>query len=178
MNPKDTHTFQTIEKLFKNCHKPLRAYACRLVHDPCTAEDIVQDVFLELWIKRDLLRLQHTEEIKSYLFKAVYNRSINALVRKLPDPLTRGQTLRTFFNPPLQNPEQSLLLKELDEAIAGFVENLPPQCKKTFLLSRSLGLKNAEIAAQLGVSIKAVEKQIAKALRGLKEHLSQRGFFG
>lgn len=55
----------------------------------------------------------------------------------------------------IQNSEQSLILKELEEEITAFIETLPPQCKKIFLLSRTYELKNREIAEQLGISIKA-----------------------
>ena len=68
----------------------------------------------------------------------------------------------------LRNQEHSLLLKELEEEIATYVETLPPQCRRIFLLSRTYGMKNKEIADQLGISIKAVEKQITKAIFGLK----------
>jgi RNA polymerase sigma-70 factor (ECF subfamily) len=131
----------------------------------------VQDVFCELWIRRKSIHLHDTEAVRSYLFKAVCNRSLNALAqKKLP-----GSQL-----PPghVQNPEQSLLTKELDAEITLFVGTLPPQCRKVFTLSRSAGLKNAEIAGQLEISIKAVEKHTAKALRALKDHLEKKGFFG
>ena len=77
----------------------------------------------------------------------------------------------------MQNSEQSLLLKELEKEIMSYINTLPPQCHKIFMLSRSYGLKNREIAEQLDISIKAVEKQISKALSGLKEHLIQKDLF-
>ena len=77
----------------------------------------------------------------------------------------------------MQNSEQSLLLKELEEEILSYINTLPPQCHKIFMLSRSYGLKNREIAEQLDISVKAVEKQISKALAGLKEHLVQKDLY-
>ena len=68
-------------------------------------------------------------------------------------------------------------MKELEEEIMSYINTLPPQCRKVFMLSRSYGLKNREIAEQLDISIKAVEKQISKALYGLKEHLVQKDLF-
>ena len=120
--------FAALETLFKRFYKPLRAYAFRFVNDKDLSEDIVQDVFYELWKRRE-------------------------------------------------NSEQSLLLKELEEEIMSYINTLPPQCHKIFMLSRSYGLKNREIAEQLNISIKAVEKQISKALSGLKEYLIQRDLF-
>ena len=173
MSPEDTDAFQWIEQLFGSYCKPLRVYARRFVNDTCTAEDIVQDVFCELWTRRASIRRHETESVKSYLFKAVYNRCLNALTRRppAPDGINERHTIERYLYPYMQNPEQSLLLKELDNEITGFVGTLPPQCRRVFSLSRSSGLKNAEIARHLNISIKAVEKHIGKALRGLKEHL-------
>ena len=66
-------------------------------------------------------------------------------------------------------------MKELEDEIIAYVDTLPSQCKKIFTLSRSYGLKNKEIAEQLGITVKAVEKQISKALFGLKKHLTEEG---
>ncbi|MDR0431238.1 MAG: RNA polymerase sigma-70 factor [Tannerellaceae bacterium] len=183
MNSEDINAFQWIEALFKSRYKPLRAYAYRFVNDKYMAEDIVQDVFLELWARRDSIRFHDTEAVRAWLFTSVYHRSINALMRKRPDKqltldhVQEAKTVESFLNPYIQNQEESLILKELDHEIAGFIKTLPPQCKKVFTLSRSTGLKNIEIAEQLGISIKAVEKQIGKALRELKNHLKKQGFF-
>ena len=68
--------------------------------------------------------------------------------------------------------------KKLEEEIMSYINTLPPSnAIKIFMLSRSYGLKNREIAEQLNISIKAVEKQISKALSGLKEYLIQRDLF-
>jgi RNA polymerase sigma-70 factor (ECF subfamily) len=182
MNPEDINRFQSIEKLFKSCYKPLRSYAYRFVNETCTAEDIVQDVFCGLWLRRNSIHFDNTELVKSYLFKAVYNRSINVLVHNRPnkllalDKISEAQTVENLPNSYVQDQEQQLLLKELDGEIVDFIKTLPLQRKKVFTLSRSIGLKNIEIAEQLGVSLKAVEKQISKALYELKKHLKSKGF--
>jgi RNA polymerase sigma-70 factor (ECF subfamily) len=166
-----------LEHLFARFYKPLRAYAFRYVNHKATAEDIVQDVFLELWARRDDIRFDDLDAVKSYLFKSIYNHSINILksghlhdLCPLED-LDESAILESYISSRVFNQEQSLLLKELDAEIAGFVETLPPQCRKIFILSRTHGLKNREIAEQLDVSIKAVEKQINKALSGIRTHL-------
>lgn len=173
--------FDALEKLFKRYYKPLRAYAYRFVDDKDLSEDIVQDVFFELWQRRESMRFED-EAIKSYLFKAVYNTSLNALNKKQPvvyslEPGKEVEVLEQYLASSIQNSEQSLLLKELEEEIKAYIETLPAQCRKVFLLSRSYGLKNREIAEQLDISIKAVEKHISKALLGLKGHLTEKGLF-
>ncbi len=91
------------------------------------------------------------------------------------DESNESDILEQYMSANILNSEQSLLLKELEAEINLFIDTLSPQCKKIFLLSRSYGLKNREIAEQLEISIKAVEKQISKALSGLKEHLTEEG---
>lgn len=172
--------FAALETLFKRFYKPLRAYAFRFVNDKDLSEDIVQDVFYELWKRRESIRFED-ESVKSYLFKAVYTHALNALDKKQQDvyPLKpeRDGYIGSVRSSYMQNSEQSLLLKELEEEIMSYINTLPPQCHKIFMLSRSYGLKNREIAEQLNISIKAVEKQISKALSGLKEYLIQRDLF-
>lgn len=166
-----------LEELFKSYYKPLRAYAYRFINNKEIAEDIVQDIFFEVWSHHEKIHLNDKKAVKSYLFKSVYNRSMNLLTSGILyvgtsiEDTNEDQIIETSLSQYIPNQEQSLLLKELEAEIAGFIETLPPQCKKIFVLSRADGLKNKEIAEQLGVSIKAVEKQISKALSGLKTHL-------
>lgn len=172
--------FAALETLFKRFYRPLRAYAFRFVSDKDLSEDIVQDVFFELWQRRESIRFEDGG-IKSYLFRAVYTHALNAL-NKQQDVCSLEQARETdileqYVTSYMQNSEQSLLLKELEEEITAYIDTLPPQCHKIFVLSRSYGLKNREIAERLDISIKAVEKQIGKALYGLKEHLAKKVLF-
>lgn len=171
---------EMMEILFKRLYKPLRAYAFRLVNEMDVAEDIVQDVFFKIWLQRDTIRFED-QAVKSYLFKAVYTHALNALnqrqlhlysLQSYQESEQLDQYLSSYYT---QNSENSLLLKELEREITTCIESLPPQCHKVFILSRTYGLKNREIAEQLGISIKAVEKQISKALSCLKEHLGKKG---
>ena len=173
--------FAALETLFKRFYKPLRAYAFRFVGDKDLSEDVVQDVFFELWKRRGSIRFEDAA-VKSYLFRAVYTHALNALNKKQQDvctlePAREADILDQYVTSYMQNSEQSLLLKELEEEIMSYINTLPPQCHKIFMLSRSYGLKNREIAEQLDISVKAVEKQISKALYGLKQHLAQKDLF-
>ena len=170
---------EALEALFKRFYKPLQAYAYRFVFDEYQAEDIVQDVFLEIWQRHESMRFDD-ESIKSYLFKAVYTHAVNILTRKPQsisslDSEQNDDPLKLYVYDLTQNADNCLLLKELKATILSYIQTLPPQCHKIFILSRNYGLKNREIADQLGISIKAVEKQISKALFGLKECLLKNG---
>ncbi|MDR1454572.1 MAG: RNA polymerase sigma-70 factor [Tannerella sp.] len=159
-----------LESLFARYYKPLRAYAFRYVNHREASEDIVQDIFLELWARRESIRFDDPDAVKSYLFKSVYTRALYLLKTRPPnDPLEALD--ENALSSPVPGQEQSLFFGELKTEIAGCVETLPPQCRKIFLLSRGHELKNREIAARLGISIKAVEKQIGKALSVLRKHL-------
>lgn len=171
-----------LEALFKRFYKPLRAYAFRFVNEKEMAEDIVQDIFYELWHKRKTVRFDD-EAVRSYLFKAVYNHSLHLLNQKVRQnraaltPESENQILDRYLAAYHFNSEQSLLLNELKEKIAAYIDTLPPQCRKIFILSRAYELKNKEIAEQLDISVKAVEKQIGKALAGLKAYGREEGLF-
>lgn len=166
-----------LEELFKKFYKPLKAYAFRFINHQVIAEDIVQDVFFELWNKRETIRFDEPAMVKSYLFRSVHNRSLNTInseslyTKTTLNETNENQIVENYVRTHTQNQEQSLLLKELEEEIAAFIETLPPQCKNVFVLSRNKNMKNKEIAEQLGISVKAVEKQITKALTELRQHL-------
>jgi RNA polymerase sigma-70 factor (ECF subfamily) len=175
----DKQLLAALESLFRRFYKPLRAYAFRFVNHKAVSEDIVQDVFLELWERRDGIRFDEPDAVKSYLFKSVHNHAINILnatcrhdfcsLDDVDESIIRENSSHAATQ------EHSIFLKELETEIAAFTDTLPPQCRKIFLLSRTHGLKNREIAEQLNITLKAVEKQVNKALTGLRKHLRERG---
>ena len=157
-----------IENLFTQYYQILRAYALRYVQNQDAAEDIVQDVFFELWLRRN--EIDFDLPMKAYLFKSVLNKSRNYIYdKRVKDKI--DDYLQSF----VVYQEDSLLLKDLDREIKTYVESLPEQCHRIFIMSRSLNLKNKDIALRLGISIKTVEKQITKALSGLRSHLKKNG---
>lgn len=158
------------ETLFKSHYANLCGYAVKYVWELEQAEEIVQDLFFNLWNKRSNLYI--SSSIESYLFRAVRNACLNYLKHKkirdnyvssVQDTYNSGQGLD-------DNPVETLeLQKNIDEAI----ESMPPERKKIFLLSRYEGLKYKEIAEQLGISVKTVEAQMGKALKFLREELKE-----
>ena len=161
------------QDLFNSYYHSLTAYAYKIVDDHQGAEDIVQDVFMALWIKKDIFDFE--EPIQPYLYKAVHNRSLNYL--KTQSPLILVSDIATMLHQEIiqSNQEDSLLLKEISEEIRDFVESLPNQCKNVFKLSRLSNLKHKEIAVYLNISEKTVESHIRKALNDLRTHLKKAG---
>lgn len=168
--------FVLFQKLFEDYFRSLVTYSYRYVNDWSVGEDIVQDVFMALWINRD--KIDFEEAIKPYLYRATYNRSINYLnsvsVQRRVDHADMLDELidREILS---YNQHDNLLLKEIEEEITSFVGTLPEQRKRVFLLSREENLKNKEIALRLNISEKAVEKHITKALSDIRTHLTETG---
>lgn len=159
------------EKLFEDFLEPLTTYAYRYVNDWQVAEDIVQDTFLSLWMNKEFINFD--DPIKPYLYRSVYNKSINhlqtAYIKRRINPEDTDALIDQIILE--YNQYDSLLLKEVVHEIDSFIETLPPQCKKVYRMSRGELLKNKEIALALGISEKAVEKNISRALNGIRVHL-------
>ncbi len=159
-------------QLFNTYFQALTTYAYRFVNDWQAAEDITQDVFMALWVKKE--EIDFDEPIKPYLYRAIYNRSINYLNSALMQKRIEGaDTIDELINHEIlsYNQHDTLLLKEITNEIDSFVETLPPQCRKVYKMSREENLRNKEIAARLEISEKAVEKHISKALSEIRNHL-------
>lgn len=163
------------DDLFRAYYKSLRAYAYRYVNDIFAAEDIVQDVFYQLWEKRE--QLHKINSIRSYLFTSVFNRATNYSKHKKIEEIYQAQqnpeyfAIESYYQEQISNTSDSLVLMELEKQISEIIEEMPEQCKNVFVLSRLHGLKNQEIANKLGVTLKAVEKQMTKALMLLRTKL-------
>jgi len=161
----DTSAFDAI---FRTWYGPLVGTAERMLRDRAVAEELVQDVMLELWRRRETLTSDGSAQ--AYLFQATRNRVLNHLrhlkIEQRSEPEVRGESSST---PPA---DAALAQEELGVAVQRAVQALPDRCREVFELSRVHGLKYAEIAHSLGISVKTVEAQMGKALRTLRERLA------
>jgi RNA polymerase sigma-70 factor (ECF subfamily) len=153
------------EKLYKRLQPSLINYAFYLTRSSEDAIEIVNDVFLSVWNKQNQLTLDNS--LKTYLYTAVKNRSINYI---------KKNKLETVFDDKLDTlsdfeTDKSLLQKEQQIIIEQIMNNLPPKCKQVFSMSRLDQLSNKEIASLLDISIKTVEAQITKALKIFRKKL-------
>ena len=157
------------EQLFKEYYPSMVLYTKRFVEDLDTARDIAQQVFVNIYEKRD--RLNISSSVKSYLFQAARNTALNYLEQKKnqqkhKDILQETQAHSTEHESDIENSELSKRLYEM-------IEELPPKCRQIFKMNRFEGKKNKEIAEELDISIRTVETQISKALRALREKATQ-----
>ncbi len=146
-------------------HNMLCTYAFELTNDGDLAKDIVQNVFINIW--RIRLKLKDDFVVKSYLYRSVYNEFLNQeRNRKLVVQLDK-KYIDALNQVVEEDNEKSI--ERLMILVKREIENLPPKCKRTFLLSKREGLSNIEIADYLNVSIKSVEAHMTKAFSTLRK---------
>lgn len=156
------------DTIFREWYPRLVLIADRIVGERQVAEDLAQEVFLELWRRRETLALETT--VHAYLLQSARNRSLNHLRhvqvrrRSAPEVIEMAGTSLPA--------DADAVASELSTAIQDALQSLSPRCREVFQMSRERGLKYSEIASTLGVSVKAVEAQMGKALRVLRERLA------
>jgi RNA polymerase sigma-70 factor (ECF subfamily) len=161
----DEAAFDTI---FREWYPSLVRSAESIVRSRAVAEEVVQDVMLELWRRRESLAKDSSPQ--AYLFQSTRNRALNHIrhesVERKSEPELMRQTEMGASAP------SQLVEEEIEVALRTAVSELPDRCREVFELSRTHGLKYAEIATTLGISVKTVEAQMGKALRSLRVKLA------
>ena len=159
---------RAFDETFRAWYAPLVRAAEVMLRERAVAEEVVQEVMLELWRRRE--QLDPNGSAQAYLFQATRNRALNHLrhlqVQRRAAPRLTGDDARDATAP------SRLVAQEIDAALREALEELTPRCREVFELSRVQGLRYSEIAETLGVSVKAVEAQMGKALRVLRERLA------
>jgi RNA polymerase sigma-70 factor (ECF subfamily) len=163
--------------LFREYYVSLCAYSRRYVGRRDIAEEIVSDTFMRIWENRE--RLEINTSIKSYLFNAVCNNSLNYL-RKLK---SENNIVEYFKETISENigfesvsediEEQSLIMENMGQKIEEAVSRLPEQQQKVFRLRRFEGKKTKEVAEMMGLSVKTIEMHLSKATLHLRENLKE-----
>jgi RNA polymerase sigma-70 factor, ECF subfamily len=161
----DESAFDTV---FRTWYPPLVRAAESLLHERAAAEEVVQDVLLGVWRRREQLVLEQT--LRAYLYQATRNRALNHLRREQTE--RRGEPDVAARLPSPAQASERVESAELERAIREAVRDLPDRCREVFELSRVHGLRYSEIASAMGISVKTVEVQMGKALRVLRERLS------
>ena len=133
------------------------------------AEDIIQQVFLKLWEKRDIL--YGIDKLENYIFILTRNEILDYL-RKQSVRQKYINRIKELFQEESRTPEQYLIAKQKGEILQKAVVSLPPQQQQAWRLSREKGLCYEDIAAEMGISLSTVKGHISCALRSIRQTLS------
>jgi len=158
---------EAFASIFRAHYAHLVSAAEAILRERAPAEDVAQDVLLNLWQQREKIVLETS--LRPYLFRAVRNRALNQIRHRRIAERSDPVAFPSRTAPPA---DRAFMEKELDVALHDAVGKLPERCREVFELSRVHGLKYAEIAQVLDISIKTVETQMGRAIRTLRERLA------
>lgn len=167
-NQCETCNGNVFAKFFRNHERPLRNFLYYKFGNEEQAGDIAQEAFIKLWQKCETIPL---EKAKSYLYTVAFKKSLKAIAhQKVVLNFAKSTVIPIATN---ENPEFALEEKEFEKKLSAAIANLTESQRVAFLMHRIDKLKYAEIAEQLGISIKAVEKRLHGAMISLKENIEQ-----
>lgn len=163
------------KKLFLAFHPKLLSFSYAITHCKESSEEVVSDVFLNIWKSRSTL-LQ-IENFPLYLYVSTKNISLNYLAKYKRTQLFFLDEAKTELASIHYNPEQMMITAEMFRRIKTSIQQLPPRCRLIFKLIKEDGLSYKEVAELLQLSIKTVENQMTIALKKLGESISLRKDF-
>lgn len=163
------------KEVFSLLYPRLKGYCRLFISDDAVVDDIIQESFISLWEKRRAVKPDKT--IESYVFVIVRNNCLNYLKKqKLEDSTVDFDNpgiseLQFLYQLDFTHKEEKSLEEMLIESFKEAVDELPEKMKVVFTLCKIEGRKQKEVADELGISIKMVEKQISKAKKQIREKL-------
>jgi len=153
-----------IKNLFNQYYSPLCNYATKIISDSTIAEDIVQDLFVQLWENEKLEKIENTER---FLLRATKYKCIDYLRTKRINIEISLENLPEI----IYTEDKDINEEDIEPLLHYYTSKLPPKTREVFLLSRKSGLTYKEIANDLNISVKTVENQMSRALRIMRELL-------
>ncbi|MGH2644342.1 MAG: RNA polymerase sigma-70 factor [Chitinophagaceae bacterium] len=156
---------ESFKILYRHYFSKLFRFCISIIHSKESAEEIVNDVFINLWENKD--RLHKIENPEVYLYVAVKNQSIAYLKKSRSRETVDISTISSNYLIFNIDPEQLMITEEMKRKIRHTIDQLPPRCKHIFSLIKEDGLKYKEVASILNLSVKTVESQMAIAMKRL-----------
>lgn len=161
---------QWFERCYDRNFTSLYQFAIGITNDGQLAEDIVSDVFMNLWSNRD--NLTTIKNIDSYLFITVKNAAIRFVTRNPSRFSSQGNLEETIKEIDRQDPEQVMLERELVKAIEDAINTLPDKCQIVYKLIRQEGKSVKEAATEMGISEGTVKNHMTKAISKIREEVT------
>ena len=169
---------QAFEKIYAYYHKRLRAFSETYTKSKELSEEVVEDVFVKLWCKRE--DVTQIRNLNVYLYTAIKHQSLNALSHEARRIVTQSLEVSEFDQHSKEHtPHDLLVTSELMQSVQGAIDSLPPRCRLIFQMVREDELRYKEIAEILQISVNTIDTQMAIAVKRLCSALnikSPRGF--
>ena len=163
---------RAFRQLFDQYRDFIYFFAVRLTESDLIAKDVVQEVFIKLWLQRQ--SLTEVISLRAWIYRLTRNHVLNGLKRRAHEiSLLReiGLTIPEHNDPTAE----TVQYRELEKLLQQAVQQLPAQQQKAYHLSRGEGLKHDEIAARLHISSETVKKHIMAAMQSIREYLRKHG---
>lgn len=161
-----------LKRFVESYSNDLLYYAQYLVHSREEAEEVVSDVFFEVWQNRDTIN--EIKNIKAWLLTITHNKAISCLRKKEhTGSSVSWEEMADNLPANLQTPDEQLISREEMERINGIINKLPARCRQVFILAKIEKLLYKEIAEILGISVKTINIHVAKALDLISEGLKK-----
>ncbi len=156
--------------IFNEYEERLYIFIVKILHSEALAKDMLQDVFLTLWNHMD--SLGQIENMNAYLYKITENKVYNQLRKTACDKEARAQ-FWILTKKETQDHSETIVVREYEHIIEHAIENLPPQRKQIYLLSKREGMKQSDIASHLHISPNTVRNHLAQAYKQIGVYLKQ-----
>ena len=166
---------QAYKELFKQTFPRMLLYCRLFIHDQAQSNDLVQECFIKLWERHNIIK--PFKSVESLLFVMLRNGCLDYIrnqkthnIEKDTDSLGEDE-LQYLYQLDFTGHEEASLKEKLFESVKESIEKLPEKRKKIFINSKIKGKKNKDIAKELNISIKAVEKQLHLAKEQIRKRI-------
>jgi RNA polymerase sigma-70 factor (ECF subfamily) len=158
------------DELYRKYSRRLFRFSCSILKYREEAENIIQDVFLKLWLHRD--EIHKSSSVKFYIFTIAYNSSVS-VIRKKAKESQFIEYVKSLQDVVQESADVQIEYKELDEKLKRVVKTLPLRQKEIYQLHKVEGLKYSEIAEKLNISVNTVENLMSRALKKIRHRLGE-----
>ena len=156
------------KELFETFSPRVYAFALRVTHSQSTAEELVQDVFMKIWVNRE--SLQRVDHFQSWIYTVSRNLAFNVLKRLAVEERAKTQLLKDLKHE-VSEPDSPAVYHNYEHMLQNAVDRLSPQQKLVYALCHQEGLKYEEAAEKLHISRLTVKTHMQQALRNIRSHV-------
>ncbi|MGL4293364.1 MAG: RNA polymerase sigma factor [Bacteroidales bacterium] len=158
------------DKLYKQMNFRLYTIAESVLRNPMLSEEVVSDVFIQLWMDREKRTIQN---IFTYLYIATRNKALDMREKELRHTSCSIDDIEQQLLFSSLTPERELISREQIKLILNIIRSLPEKRRTAFILAKYHNLKYAEIAEVMNISIKTVEKHLSEALKNILQQIDR-----